>query len=110
MTTRLARNLKAVSEGEGTMLDNTAIVFMSDNGEQHHSTASEWPMLLLGGSAMGLQTGGRTLFYPGLGQGSHRQVSNFFNTLGHAAGASLNDFGSEGPTRVAEGPLSELMS
>jgi hypothetical protein len=35
-------------------------------------------------------------------------VSNLFNTLGHAAGVPLDDFGAEGLTRVAEGPLSEL--
>ena len=90
------------------MLDHTAIVFMSDNGEQHHSTASDWPMLLLGGNAMGLQTGGRTIIYPGIGRPGHRQVSNVYNTVGYAAGEALDTFGDERTTRVAEGPLTEL--
>jgi hypothetical protein len=49
----LARALQAVPEDGGTMLDNTLIVVMSGNGEQHHSSAEEWPFLLLGGQAMG---------------------------------------------------------
>ncbi len=110
MVTTLAKNLKATPEPgqSGSMLDHTCIVFMGDNGEQHHSTASDWPMLLLGGSALGLTTGGRTLVFPGLNQPGHRQVSNVFNTFGYCAGQALDEFGAEGPTRMAAGPLSEL--
>jgi hypothetical protein len=37
-------------------------------------------------------------------------MSNLFNTLGHAFGDSdFNTFGNEGPARIAEGPLSELI-
>jgi hypothetical protein len=95
----------------GSMLDNTVIVFIGDNGEQHHSTASEFPVVLIGGKSLGLQTGGRTIVYPGVESGGegHRQVSNLWNTLGHLAGEQLDTFGAEGPTRVAPGPLSELM-
>jgi len=107
---QLASTLAATPEvgGDGSMLDHTAIVFVSDNGEQHHSTASDWPVLLVGGSALGLQTGGRSIIYPGLDHDGHRQVSNLWNTLGHCAGDDLNTFGLEGPGRLAEGPLSEL--
>ncbi len=107
----LARALAATPEvgATGSMLDHTAIVFMSDNGEQHHSEAKEWPMLIVGGNALGLRTDGRTVIYPELGEPNNRQVSNVFNTLGHAAGDPMfNLFGSEGPTRISPGPLSEL--
>lgn len=107
---RMARRLKSVEEGDGTMLDHTAFVFMPDNGDQHHSPSSEWPMLLLGGRQLGLRTGGRTVVYPAEGQAGHRQVSNLFNTLGWSAGSELNTFGNEAGTRVAAGPLSELWS
>jgi hypothetical protein len=98
--------------GAGSMLDNTVIVFIGDNGEQHHSTASEFPVVLIGGKNLGLQTGGRTIVYPGVDSGGagHRQVSNLWNTLGHLAGQALDTFGAEGPFRVAPGPLSELTS
>ena len=106
----LARALAAVPEDGGTMLDNTLIVVMSGNGEQHHSKAEEWPLLLIGGQNMGFQNDGRTTIFPGVRNGANRQMSNFFNTLAYAAGLSLDDFGSEGTTRKAFGPLSELRS
>jgi len=105
----------------GTMLDNTVIVFVADNGEQHHATGSEFPVVLIGGSNLGLATGGRTIVYPGVDTGGngHRQISNLWATFGKIAGATpiqvgttkvdFDLFGNEGPGRVAPGPLSELM-
>ena len=106
----MASALAATPEvgADGSMLDHTVIVYVSDNGEKHHSNAEEFPVLLVGGRALGL-VGGQTVAYPGMGaDAAHRQLSNLWNTLGHLAGADLNDFGSEGPTRIMEGPLSEL--
>ena len=92
------------------LLDRTVIVWVGDNGEQHHSTASEFPVLLVGGSGVGLRPGGRTIVYPGLGDDGHRQLSNLWNTLGHLAGDSLDLFGGEeGDLRSAPGPLPELL-
>jgi hypothetical protein len=109
LVAKMARALDATPEGTGTMLDNTAIVLMSDNGERHHSESLEWPKLLVGGNGLGLKTDGRTVVYPGSGTANNRQVSNLFNTLGHATGdATLNAFGNEGTGRIALGPLSEL--
>lgn len=111
LSARLARTLAATPEvnASGSMLDHTAILYLSDNGEQHHSTATEWPMLLLGGDALGLKTDGRTVVFPRDGAANNRQVSNVFNALGHAFGdASFDTFGLEGPSRIAPGPLSEL--
>jgi hypothetical protein len=109
LVARLARVLENTPEGDGTMLDRTLIVCVPDNGEQHHSTASEFPVVLIGGQGLGLRPGGRTVIYPGIGQAGHRQLSNLWNTLGHLVGEDLNEFGDEGPTRVAPGPLSELL-
>jgi len=109
LTATMARALHAVPEGGGTMLDNTVIVYLGGNGEQHHSSASEFPLLVLGGQNLGLRTDGRTVVYPGLSAGaSHRQLSSFYTTLAHAVGESIPSFGNEGATLVAEGPLAEL--
>jgi len=96
-------------DGEGSMLDHTLIVYIGDNGEQHHSSATEFPVLLIGGEGLGLQTGGKTVVYPGVDAPAHRQVSNLWNTVGHLAGYELNDFGDEGVARIQEGPLPELL-
>ncbi|MCY1041870.1 DUF1552 domain-containing protein [Corallococcus sp. bb12-1] len=111
LVAKLARTLAATPEvgASGSMLDHTAILFMSDNGEQHHSTGREWPLLLVGGNALGLKTDGRTVVFPRDGRARNRQVSNLFNSLGHALGdTSLDHFGLEFSTRIAPGPLSEL--
>ena len=108
----LAATLAVTPEvnGEGTMLDNTIIVYTSDNGEQHHATGAEWPTLIVGGSRMNLRTGGRTVIYPSIRERNNRQLSNLFNTLGHCAGINLNDFGGEGAARKSEEPLSDLLA
>lgn len=105
----VARTLAATPEAgaTGSMLDHTVIVYIGDNGEQHHSTATEFPVLIVGGQAVGFR-GGRTVVYPGHSSSGHRQVSNLWNTLGYAAGDALDDFGAEGPARRARGPLAEL--
>lgn len=108
---QMARKLEATPEvgAAGSMLDHTVMLYMSDNGEKHHSNAEEWAMLMLGGQALGFKTDGRSVVYPKHGHANNRQVSNVFNSLGHAAGQDLNTFGSN-DGRIEEGPLSELWS
>jgi hypothetical protein len=110
MIAQMARTLAATPEvgGDGSMLDHTIILYISDNGEQHHSTAEEWPCLLVGGRQLGFKTDGRTVIYPKFDNPNNRQVSNLFNTLGFAAGQELTDFGNEGAKRIAEGELTEI--
>ncbi|MBL9101143.1 MAG: DUF1552 domain-containing protein [Myxococcales bacterium] len=106
---RMARALAARPEPGGTMLDNTILVYMPDNGEQHHSNSEEWATLLLGGNNLGFKTDGRSVAYPRAGHANNRQTSNLFNSLLHAAGMPTDDFGHNDPaTRVAPGPLAEL--
>lgn len=111
MIATLARKLAATPEigASGSMLDHTLILYLSDNGEQHHSTAEEWPLLLVGGNALGFKTDGRSVVFPKVGEKNNRQLSNVFNALGHAAGDDkLDKFGLEGASRIAEGPLTEI--
>jgi hypothetical protein len=110
----IAADLEATPEpgGMGTMLDHTVLVYTSDNGDGHHSGASEFPVLLLGGGALGLRTGGRTVIYPDLRDGGahHRQLSNLWQTLGGpVVGQRFETFGAEGATRIAPGPLADLL-
>ena len=107
---KLARTLASVPEGDGTMLDHTVIVFMSDNGGSHHSQCDNWPILLMGGGALGLKTGGRTLISPKFGTAGNLRVSNVLNTLGHVAGFDLNDWGGEPDRKTVGGPIPELLA
>jgi hypothetical protein len=109
LVSKLAKGLKSVPEGSGTMLDNTVIIYMFDNGEKHHSNSNEWPMLIIGGANHGFGAGNRSIVYPRVGRATNRQVSNVFSTLTHADGEGVDEFGRD-IHRVAPGPLSEIWS
>ena len=89
----LAARLAAIREGDGTMLDNTLIVYLSDSGEAHHPNLREWPVVLLGGLRGKLRPGGRFVQLPSYGQKKHRTLSNLYLTLLQAAGKPRDRFG-----------------
>lgn len=109
---RLAAKLEATPEGNGTMLDNTAIIYFSDAGEKHHASSIEWPFVVLGGIGQQLRTGGRYIQFPSYQKPGHRTIANMHITLANAAGLEMETFGQldmnldEASQR---GPLSELM-
>ena len=107
----LCKKLDAVKEGDGTMLDNTVIVYLSDGAEAHHSRCWEWPMVVLGNIGGRLKTG-RYIDYPGYGQPGHRTIANMYVTLLHLAGSSRDSFGMADPGLKdfnQHGPLEELL-
>jgi len=109
----LCRKLAAVPEGDGTMLDNTVIVYLSDSGDGHHPQLFEWPMVLIGNLGGRLRTGGRYLQFPRYQTAAHRTTANLFLTLLHAAGAPRESFGVADPgLRDIDpiGPLAELLA
>ncbi len=109
----LARKLASVPEGNGTMLDNTAILFLSDSGEAHHPSLWNWPMVLLGNLGGRLNTGGRYLEMPGYGQPKHQTIGSLYNTLLHAAGKPRAKFGMDdvGLKDLKQGePLADLLA
>lgn len=89
----LARKLDSVKEGNGTMLDNTLIVYLSDSGEGHHPWLYEWPVVLIGNLGGKLKTNGRYMELPGYGQKNHRTLANLYCTLLHAVGKPRDKFG-----------------
>jgi hypothetical protein len=108
----LASKLHAVPEGDGTMLDNTVIVYLSDAAESHHSRCWEWPMVMLGNIGGKLKTG-RFVDYPGYAQPGHRTIANMYVTLLQLAGSQRDSFGMQDPALKdfdQYGPLAELLS
>ena len=106
------KQLDAVPEGGGTMLDNTLVIYMSDQAEGHHPQCFEWPFILIGDLGGRLKTRGRYLRFPWYRQPGHRTTANLFTSLLHAAGAPRDRFGLE-DTSLADldqsGPLEELL-
>ncbi len=112
LVARLAAKLQAVKEGDGTMLDNTLIVYLSDSAESHHSRCWDWPMVLVGGLGGKLRAGGRYLAYPKYGAKGHRTIANMYTTFLAAAGVNRDHFGQPDPglrDLDQKGPLAELM-
>ena len=114
LISEVARKLENIPEGDGNMLDNTVIVYVSDNSDKHHSTATEWPMVVLGNLGGRLKSNGRYLAYPGYGKANHHHtIGNWFTTLCHVAGTPVDHFGTPdfaiGKEKDQTGPLSELL-
>jgi hypothetical protein len=110
---RTMQALASVPEGNGTMLDRTVILYLSDNAETHHSTCFEWPFVLFGGPEARLQPGGRIVHYPDYGKPGHKTINTLYNTLLHASGSPRDDFGRLDPNldpQMHRGPLSEILA
>jgi hypothetical protein len=110
---RMMRKLDAVPEGDGTMLDNTVIVYLSDAAENHHSRCGQWPFVLLPGKNTGIK-GGQYIDYPYYGADGHREIGNLYTTLLEVAGEKRDYFGVRDPmlkgNARADGPLPELLT
>ena len=111
---QMAAKLQAIPEGDGTMLDNTIIVYVSDNSDKHHSSATEWPLVVLGNLNGRLKSAGRYLSYPRYGtSGHHHTIGNWLTTLCHVAGFPQDHFGQPdfalGKVGQQQGPLEELL-
>jgi hypothetical protein len=110
----MATKLQAIPEADGCMLDNTIIVYVSDNSDKHHSSATEWPMAVLGNVGGKLKSHGRYLSYPAYGAaGHHHTIGNWLTTLCHIAGFPRDHFGQPdfalGREADQQGPLNELL-
>ena len=114
----LAKRLDAIPEGNGTVLDNTLIVWMSDSGEEHHGFCGEWPMVLIGNLGGRLKTDGRFLQYPAWQERGdqipgHRTIANFYLALLHAVGDRREQFGERDRNLKGtdqSGPLAEILT
>ncbi len=109
----LMKKLDAVPEGDGTMLDNTVVIYLSDAAEGHHSRCWEWPFVMLPGKHTGIK-GGRYVEYPYWGIAGHRETGNLYTTFLHAAGDKREYFGVHDAMlkgdATGDGPLPHLLA
>ena len=110
----MAGKLRAVPEGDGNMLDNTMIVFLSDSADRHHGSCFEWPYVILGGGGGKLKLPGRYLRYPKYGEQGCRTIGDWWTTLLNAYGNPVDYFGNEDLVLKQRGvshagPLEELI-
>lgn len=110
---RLVKTLQGAKEGNGSMFDNTLIVYLSDAAEGHHSRCWEWPMVLIGNLG-GAFKSGRYLELPGHGAKGHKHIGNLYTTLLNVAGDKRETFGQPDPILGKDvdqkGGISELLA
>ena len=94
----LATKLDAMPEGDGTVLDNSCLMFLSNlwNGSKHVST--QLPVVLAGGLGGTLETG-RSLDYLNAGDENRKMCSLFLGIMDRM-GVKLDNFG-DADTRLA---------
>jgi len=106
MLVKIIKGLESVPEGNGTMMDNTLIVYTSNNADYQHSKGENWPFLLLGDLGGKIATGK----YVDCGR---RPINAFYNTLLYAAGKEQDYFNmSKAVARKhdrAVGPIEDLL-
>lgn len=109
----MAKKLQDTPEGEGTMLDNTLIVYMSCNGGDHHGGQADWPFVLVGGMAGKLKMG-RYIEYPKYQEKGHRTIGNLYLSLMQAAGMQTPETFGQLDANLKDcdvtGPLTEILS
>jgi hypothetical protein len=112
LISELADKLRAMPEGDGTMLDNTVILYMSDGGNAHHGDTSEVPRILVGGKNI-LKNNGRYLQYPAWGNAGHQTSASLYLAMLHGIGQPQKQFGrldtNLGAKADQHAPLHELV-
>ena len=89
----LITKLKSIPEGNGTLFDNTTIIYMPETGAGHHGPDNEAPMVLLSGVNSKLDLAGRYIRLPFHGKEGHKTLSNWYTTLLNAYGNPIDHYG-----------------
>ena len=104
---KLMEELEKVPEGSGTMMDNTLIVYTSNNADKQHTNGATWPVMLLGNCNGAFQTGRFTQL-----DGS-RPINALYATILRASGVDCDRFNmSEKLAKKFDsgsGPLKEVL-
>lgn len=110
----IIERLKEVPEGNGTMFDNTMIMYFPENGETHHGIGTESPFLIMAGNNCNLNIRGRYIRLPYLGNEGHKTLGNWYTTLLNAHGNPIEHYGDLDPEMSRKklpqtGPIAQLM-
>lgn len=108
MLVRLMQALESMPEGDGTMMDNTLIVYTSNNADKQHTNGANWPFILLGNCSGAFRTGQYTRLT------SSRPLNDLYTTMLHAIGAPQDHFNvtraQASQYRSVAGPIEELLA
>lgn len=107
MLVRIMEKLESVPEGSGTMMDNTLIVYTSNNADKQHTNGANWPVMLLGNMGGAFKTGCFTQL------DGKRPINALYTSLLRAAGQNCDRFNMDekmaGKFDDSTGPLKEVL-
>lgn len=118
--------LAATPEGNGTMFDNTLLVFASDSANRQHTAGENWPFVLVGDLGGRLKSG-QFVSYPlevqrpgptpfetwGTAPKSNPAINALYCTIMHALGQPRDTFNYVASSKESPslyGPLAELLA
>lgn len=93
----IVERLKAQPEGNGTMFDNTVIMYFAENGETHHSHGWETPFVVIAGEKTGLDMARRYTRVPYHANEGHKTLGNWYTTLLRISGSDTEHYGDLDP-------------
>jgi len=89
----IAQRLKKTPEGDGTMFDNTVIMYQPENGETHHSDGHQQPIVMIAGKNTKMNFLGHYIRLPGYGEEGHKTLGNWYTTLLNNHGNPIEHYG-----------------
>jgi len=108
MLVKIMEELESVPEGSGTMMDNTLIVYTSNNADKQHTKGATWPVMLLGNCGGAFKTGRFTQL------DGTRPINALYNSILKTTGVNEERFNMSEQMAVrfdsGSGPLKEVIS
>ena len=108
MLVKLIQELDSVPEGSGTMMDNSLIVYTSNNADYQHTSGKNWPVMLLGNYDGALKTGCFTQL------DSKRPINALYTSILRASGVEIDRFNMSEKMAAkfdsGTGPLKEVLA
>lgn len=108
MLVKIMQSLESIPEGSGTMMDNTLIVYTSNNADSQHTNGANWPVMLLGNFDGAFKTGYFTQL------DGKRPINALYTSLLRAAGVTCDRFNMTDKLATkfdsSTGPLKEVLA
>ncbi|QDT62234.1 hypothetical protein SV7mr_47810 [Stieleria bergensis] len=108
MLVRIMEALDSVPEGSGSMMDNTLIVYTSNNADKQHTSGNNWPVMLLGNCGGIFKSGCFTQVE------GKRPINSLYATLLNVAGQNVDRFNMSDQMAKkfddSTGPLKEILA
>ncbi len=108
MLVKLMEELESVPEGSGTMMDNTLIVYTSNNADAQHTSGNNWPVMLLGNPGGAFTTGKLTQL------DGKRPINALYTSILRASGVEVDRFNMSDQMAAkydsGTGPLKEILA